>query len=66
MTDSDPRLPFFNNNHLQVYNRWGQMIYESTNYKNNWRAPDVAEGTYFFVLKLANGKDYSGHVTLLR
>jgi gliding motility-associated-like protein len=61
-----PGVEYYPNTSLRVFNRWGQAIYESTNYKNNWRAPDVAEGTYFFVLKLANGKDYSGHVTLLR
>ena len=49
-----------------MFNRWGQMIYQSSSYQNNWRAPGVPEGTYFFVLKLPDGKDYSGHVTLLR
>jgi gliding motility-associated-like protein len=61
-----PGVEYYPNTSLRVFNRWGQSVYESTNYKNNWRAPDVSEGTYFFVLKLANGKDYSGHVTLLR
>ncbi|HNK42800.1 MAG TPA: gliding motility-associated C-terminal domain-containing protein, partial [Flavobacteriales bacterium] len=59
-------VEFYPNSSLKVFNRWGQPIYESSSYKNNWRAPGVPEGTYFFVLKLPNGKDYSGHVTLLR
>lgn len=57
---------FFNNNHLRVYNRWGQMIYESMNYKNTWRPRDVPEGTYYYVFAMADGRKWAGHVTLLR
>lgn len=57
---------FFNNNHLRVYNRWGQMIYESTNYRNTWRPRDVPEGTYYFIFAMADGREWAGHVTLLR
>jgi gliding motility-associated-like protein len=57
---------YYPGNKLSVYNRWGQPIYETTSYRNNWRAPNVSEGTYFYVLKLPNGKEYTGHVTLLR
>jgi gliding motility-associated-like protein len=59
-------VQYYPNTRLNVYNRWGQSIFESTSYKNTWRAPDVAEGTYYYVLKLENGKEYTGHVTLLR
>ena len=59
-------VQYYPNTRLNVYNRWGQAIYESSSYKNTWRAPDVAEGTYYYVLKLENGKEYTGHVTLLR
>ena len=55
------------NNHLAVYNRWGQLVYETNNYRNNWRATDVPEGTYFYVLKLPDeDREYTGHVTILR
>ena len=53
-------------NQLKVYNRWGQVIYEANNYRNNWRATDVPDGTYYFILTLDNGKEYTGHVTILR
>lgn len=59
-------VEYYPNSHLSVYNRWGQEIFTSTSYKNTWRAPDVAEGTYYYVLKLQGGKEYTGHVTLLR
>jgi gliding motility-associated-like protein len=57
---------YFDNNHLRVYNRWGQMIYESLNYRNTWRPRDVPEGTYYFVFAMADGRKWAGHVTLLR
>ncbi|HNK42490.1 MAG TPA: gliding motility-associated C-terminal domain-containing protein, partial [Flavobacteriales bacterium] len=59
-------VEYFPGNHLRVFNRWGQPIYEASSYKNTWRASGVPEGTYFYVLKLPNGKEYTGHVTLLR
>lgn len=59
-------VEYYPNSRLDVYNRWGQMVFESSSYKNTWRAPNVSEGTYYYVLKLENGKEYTGHVTLLR
>lgn len=53
-------------NTLTVYNRWGQAIYEIANYKNQWQALGVPDGTYYYVLHLADGRDFAGHVTLIR
>lgn len=53
-------------NDLTVYNRWGQPIFQATNYQNQWRALDVPDGTYYYVLHLGDGRDFAGHVTLLR
>jgi gliding motility-associated-like protein len=53
-------------NTLTIYNRWGQAVFEATNYRNNWRALDLPDGTYYYVLHLADGRDFAGHVTLLR
>lgn len=54
------------NNSLQVYNRWGQVVLDVTNYRNNWRATDMPDGTYYYIFQLTDGREYSGHVTLLR
>lgn len=54
-------------NTLSVFNRWGQEVFESKNYRNSWRATDVPDGTYYYVFKtLANDKEYTGHLTILR
>jgi gliding motility-associated-like protein len=57
---------YYPNTALSVFNRWGQEVYSSGNYKNTWKGTDMPNGTYFYVLKLETGKEYSGNVTLLR
>jgi gliding motility-associated-like protein len=47
---------------LTVYNRWGNVVYTSNNYDNDWDAANLTDGVYFYVLNLptaefANGKD---------
>jgi gliding motility-associated-like protein len=64
-------LENFEKSTLRVYNRWGNLIYESDNYNNNWRPSeeDVPEGTYFFILginKNAGFEYHEGHLTILR
>ncbi|HEX5001979.1 MAG TPA: gliding motility-associated C-terminal domain-containing protein [Bacteroidia bacterium] len=57
------------NSKLVVYNRWGNEVYSSDHYENDanwWTGKDSPEGTYFYVLVLQNGKNYSGTITLLR
>lgn len=59
-------IEFYPNSDLKVYSRWGNVVYESASYRNQWNARDVSEGTYFYILKLSDGREYNGHVTLLR
>ena len=47
------------NNTLSVFNRIGDLVYEETNYDNNWGGTDKAgaplnPGTYYFVFKQPN------------
>ncbi len=60
---------------LQVYDRWGIMVYKDVNYKNNWdgkcKGKDLADGTYYYIIKATNQlsgykKEYHGSVTVLR
>ncbi|MBL7950250.1 MAG: gliding motility-associated C-terminal domain-containing protein [Flavobacteriales bacterium] len=54
-------------NTLSVYNRWGKEVYGTKNYRNTWRAADVPDGTYYYVFRTEDdGKEYTGHVTILR
>ena len=59
-------LEFHPGSRLIVYSRWGNVVYESNSYQNNWKATDVSDGTYFYELLLKDGRTYTGHVTILR
>jgi gliding motility-associated-like protein len=60
-------LNVYDNVLLQVFNRWGQMVYENYDYRSgDWLADDVEDGTYWYVLLLPNGIDHSGHLTIIR
>ncbi len=60
---------------LQVYDRWGVIVYKDENYKNNWdgksKGKDLADGTYYYIIKATNQlsgfeKQYHGSLTILR
>jgi len=56
---------------LQIYNRWGVLLYETINYQNNFSCKDCADGVYFYVLKAKskrNGREreYKGSLTILK
>jgi len=35
---------------LVIYNRWGQEVYQSSNYQNDWEGGDLPAGVYFYRL----------------
>ena len=55
---------------LKVFNRWGQLIYQSEDYHNEWAATNLTnellpDDTYFYELKL-DGEDHNGYVIIKR
>lgn len=63
-------LELFNGNTLQVFNRWGKLVFESNDYQNDWDGGDLKEGTYFYVLDIDDPSGvqdiFKGTVTILR
>ena len=63
---------------LRVFNRWGHTVFERETYQNDWngtanvgvvsgvKGQGLPEGTYFYVLTLSNGREYSRFMTLNR
>ncbi|WP_125921782.1 gliding motility-associated C-terminal domain-containing protein [Hymenobacter lapidarius] len=51
---------------LQLYNRWGQRVYSTDAYRNEW-GPSAAPGAYYYLLT-QSGKDlvYKGWVEVVR
>ena len=51
---------------LTVLNRWGDYVYLSNHYYNQWIPQGLADGVYFYVLELKEtGRVYRGSLTIL-
>ncbi len=51
-------LDLFDDNSLTIFNRWGQLVYQRTNYDNTdpWegtdeRGRDLPQGGYFYIFE---------------
>ncbi len=63
----------FPDNYIQIFNRWGQQVWEGSNYDNtevvwegiNSSGAEMADATYFYVA-VVQGKTYKGWVELTR
>lgn len=56
----------FPNSRLEVYNRWGTLVFEDDNYRSNWAGEDMAEGTYFYIYYRDDGETFNGYFQLVR
>jgi gliding motility-associated-like protein len=54
------------NSALQIFNRWGGRVYESSNYNNEWDGGGVPDGTYYYILVLPSKENYHGFVEIRR
>ncbi|MEZ4959766.1 MAG: gliding motility-associated C-terminal domain-containing protein [Saprospiraceae bacterium] len=64
-------LQNYPNHKLFIYNRWGNLVFEATNYQSNWDGTwdgkDLPDGTYYYILDLGEGeKPLRGYVQLNR
>jgi gliding motility-associated-like protein len=60
---------------LEIYNRNGGLVYSQDNYKNDWNGSSnvasnqkmgLPDGTYFYVVKLSDGREFSRFMTIIR
>jgi gliding motility-associated-like protein len=55
---------------LTIYNRYGNMVYETNNYQNDWdgssNGSELPDGTYFYILELNGSETKSGYVYINR
>lgn len=51
---------------LQVFNRWGQKVFESKDYQNNWKGDGLSPAVYFWFLSNKCAGDLRGTVTIIR
>ena len=50
---------------LTISNRWGVRVYQSDDYQNDWDASGLAEGVYYYHIKMS-GTEYQGNVEVWR
>uniref|UniRef100_UPI00261BA9BA DUF7507 domain-containing protein n=1 Tax=uncultured Winogradskyella sp. TaxID=395353 RepID=UPI00261BA9BA len=61
-------LERFPNNKLEIYNRWGNIVYSKKGYQNDWtgtsngrtvinQSDELPAGTYYYVLNLGDGSE---------
>ncbi|WP_338874818.1 SdrD B-like domain-containing protein [Spirosoma sp. SC4-14] len=63
---------------LEVYNRWGSLVYKNDDYKNDWNgkantgvmagsdADGLPDGTYYYVIRTSDGRRFVRYMTINR
>lgn len=55
---------------VTIFNRWGNEVFYSSDYKNNWNGnwnnKNLPDGTYFYKVGLKDGASFSGYVQIMR
>lgn len=66
-----PSLESFVNCTVQVFNRYGKLVFNSTGYRQPWdgryNGSILPVGVYYYIINIANGKKpYAGSLTILK
>lgn len=62
-----PLNDYYLRTELTIFNRWGRIVYKSSDYRNDWDGGKLPDGTYFYVLECVgeqNNHRYQGSVTI--
>lgn len=63
-------LEDLSNHHLMIYNRWGNLVFDTTSYRNDWKATwkgkDLPGGIYYYVFEPGNGERLTGWIYVRR
>ena len=54
---------------IEIYNRWGQIVYSNPSYDNKWDGEQYADGVYFYRVKYVSYFDegeFYGSLTIIR
>ena len=50
---------------LKIWDRWGLLVYQSDNYRNDWDAAELKSDTYYYILS-APDREVKGWVKVMR
>lgn len=55
---------------VQIFNRWGMLMYETDNYQNDWAGEKegqvLPDATYYYVISCDDDRLYQGPINLMR
>ena len=56
---------------VQIFNRWGNLVFNSDNYQNDWNGlsnngAELADDTYYYIVNLGDGQEFNGYVVIKR
>jgi len=51
---------------LDVYSRWGKLLYRAADYHNSWDAQGLPDGVYYYLLRDTAGRRAKGWVEVVR
>ena len=52
-----------------IYNRWGNLVFEDLDYDGTWKAMDIPDGVYYYIVgvnKNTGMELFSGDLTIVR
>ena len=55
-------LEFYASHHLQIFDRWGKKVLDTSSYKQDWKGE---HGLYFYTLSVEN-IDFKGWVSVMK
>lgn len=51
---------------IQIYNRYGRLVYENMSYKNEWNGSNLSDATYYYQIKSNCGEIIKGWIEIRR
>jgi hypothetical protein len=60
------RLPTSCVPHVQIFSRWGRLVFEASAYKNDWAAEGQLAGLYYYLLDYPDGHRIKGWLEVVK
>jgi gliding motility-associated-like protein len=60
-------VEIFFENELWIYNRYGKLVLDLKNFRNNWNGGDLPSGTYYYLFKtIQYNQIFNGWIEIIR
>jgi gliding motility-associated-like protein len=51
---------------IQVFNRWGKLVYQNINYTDSWSGDELPSGIYYIIIKNKCFGEFKSHLNIIR